>query len=105
MGFKLSDVTLQCNTGELVMVCGKVGSGKSSLLSAVLGEMDRAPTPGASDQEPRCCGWQIVLERLRRVRASTTLILNKTVRENVLMGMPLDSESETALEYLALLLT
>ena len=32
---------MQVNTGELVAVVGQVGSGKSSLLSAILGEMTK----------------------------------------------------------------
>jgi ATP-binding cassette subfamily C (CFTR/MRP) protein 1 len=35
----LHDLQLQVTSGQLVMVVGPVGSGKSSLLAAVLGEM------------------------------------------------------------------
>ncbi|XP_071481121.1 multidrug resistance-associated protein 1-like [Diadema antillarum] len=37
----LSDITLDIKKGSLVAVVGQVGCGKSSLLSAVLGEMER----------------------------------------------------------------
>ncbi|KHN70623.1 Multidrug resistance-associated protein 1 [Toxocara canis] len=37
----LKDINLNIKKGELVAVVGSVGSGKSSLLSAMLGEMDR----------------------------------------------------------------
>jgi ABC-type multidrug transport system fused ATPase/permease subunit len=37
----LSDVTFRCRQGQLVAVVGKVGSGKSSLVSALLGEMNK----------------------------------------------------------------
>jgi ABC-type multidrug transport system fused ATPase/permease subunit len=43
----LKDVTLRIPSGALVMVVGPVGSGKSSLLSALLGEMKAAPGSGA----------------------------------------------------------
>jgi ABC-type multidrug transport system fused ATPase/permease subunit len=42
----LSGITMSACAGELVMVIGKVGSGKSSLLAAILGEMEQ--TAGAS---------------------------------------------------------
>lgn len=35
----LSNINLTIETGKLIAVVGKVGSGKSSLLSAILGEM------------------------------------------------------------------
>uniref|UniRef100_A0A915PJI9 Uncharacterized protein n=1 Tax=Setaria digitata TaxID=48799 RepID=A0A915PJI9_9BILA len=37
----LKNISLNVKKGELVAVVGKVGSGKSSLLSAILGEMDK----------------------------------------------------------------
>ncbi|GMF19704.1 unnamed protein product [Phytophthora fragariaefolia] len=38
-GFSLDDINLQIDPGALVMIVGMVGSGKSSLLQALLGEM------------------------------------------------------------------
>ena len=35
----LKDIELKVRKGELLMVVGKVGSGKTSLLSAIQGEM------------------------------------------------------------------
>jgi energy-coupling factor transporter ATP-binding protein EcfA2 len=35
----LSDINLEVKEGELVCVVGRVGSGKSSLVNALLGEM------------------------------------------------------------------
>ena len=37
----LRSINLSFNTGSLVAVVGTVGSGKSSLISAFLGEMDK----------------------------------------------------------------
>jgi ABC-type bacteriocin/lantibiotic exporter with double-glycine peptidase domain len=45
-GATLKGITLTARTGELIMVIGKVGSGKSSLLAAILGEMGQ--TAGVS---------------------------------------------------------
>ena len=39
--FKLSNVNVDIKLGELVMVVGSVGSGKSSLLMSVLNEMPK----------------------------------------------------------------
>jgi ABC-type phosphate/phosphonate transport system ATPase subunit len=36
---QLSDISLNIKQGELIWVIGEVGSGKSSLLSAILGDM------------------------------------------------------------------
>ena len=38
--FELKKIDLKVKHGQLVMVCGGVGSGKSSLLSALLNEMN-----------------------------------------------------------------
>lgn len=37
----LSNINLQISSGQLVAVVGTVGAGKSSLVSAFLGEMDK----------------------------------------------------------------
>ena len=87
--FRLVDVSVHCGSGELIMVCGKVGSGKSSLLSAMLGEMDRDD----SDNNGR-----VSLKGTVAYVPQQPWILNKTVRENVLMGMPFEeSKYATAL--------
>lgn len=37
----LKNINFEVKTGQLVAVVGQVGSGKSSLISAILGEMDK----------------------------------------------------------------
>ena len=37
--FSLKNINLQLQSGHLTMICGRVGSGKSSLVQAILGEM------------------------------------------------------------------
>lgn len=86
----LRDLSLTVKKGQLVAVVGSVGSGKSSLLSALLGEMvlssgdliihkkklpDGSFTPASiayCDQRP----W----------------IVNATVEENITFGKPMDEE-------------
>ena len=76
----LSNINLKIHKGQLVAVVGSVGSGKSSFLSGLLGEM---------------------LYQQGEVRVSTTniaycdqrpWILNDTLKENILFGLPYDEE-------------
>eukprot|EP01041_Mallomonas_annulata_P002837 gene2837-5584_t len=75
----LMDVNITVKRGQLVAVVGSVGSGKSSLLSGILGELHLsqgkvflAGNVAYCDQRP----W----------------ILNATLRDNVLFGLPYDEE-------------
>ena len=45
----LSDITLSVRAGELILIAGPVGAGKSSLLSVILGEMKRCAGGGGGD--------------------------------------------------------
>ena len=60
--------------GELVLVCGRVGSGKTSLCSALLGLL--APSEGTAVS---------VRGRVAYV-PQTAFVMNATVRENILFG-------------------
>ncbi|GMF61674.1 unnamed protein product [Phytophthora fragariaefolia] len=79
LAFKLEGVNLEVERGSLVMIVGKVGSGKSSLLNAILGEMSR--TSG-------------ILEIGGRVSyvSQDTWIRNATLRDNILFEEPYNSE-------------
>ncbi|ORZ33508.1 P-loop containing nucleoside triphosphate hydrolase protein [Catenaria anguillulae PL171] len=76
---QLSDINLRIPKGKLVAIVGTVGSGKSSLLSGIVGEMKRTKgsvvisgTMGYCPQQP----W----------------IQNATLKDNVLFGLPLDAQ-------------
>jgi ABC-type bacteriocin/lantibiotic exporter with double-glycine peptidase domain len=75
----LRDLDLEFVQGQLTMIAGSVGSGKSSLLSALLGEVP-ATTPGSYVQLQGRVGYF----------AQTAFILNETVRGNILLGAPMD---------------
>ena len=71
------DANFKVKKGELVAIVGSVGSGKSSVLSALLGEMTRTQgsirlsgTTAYCDQKP----W----------------IINTTLKENILFGYAYD---------------
>jgi ABC-type multidrug transport system fused ATPase/permease subunit len=85
IAFELSDVNFAAKTGELVGVVGTVGSGKSSLIQAILGEMERTT------------GTQGVAGSVAYV-PQTAWVLNATVQDNVTLGLPFDEERyETAM--------
>lgn len=75
----LRNVNLRVNRGEKVAVCGPVGSGKSSLLYALLGEI------------PRLSGSVEVFGSVAYVSQSSW-IQSGTVRDNILFGKPFNKE-------------
>uniref|UniRef100_A0ACD5V339 Uncharacterized protein n=1 Tax=Avena sativa TaxID=4498 RepID=A0ACD5V339_AVESA len=75
----ITDVNLKVTRGMKVAICGMVGSGKSSLLSCILGEM------------PKLAGNVRVSGRKAYV-PQTAWILSGNIRENILFGNPYDKE-------------
>ncbi|KAI9148595.1 ATP-binding cassette glutathione S-conjugate transporter ycf1 [Blastocladiella emersonii ATCC 22665] len=78
----LKDLDLTFLSRDLVCVVGKVGSGKSSLLSAVLGEMEAV---GSGDSFVEITGTVAYV-------SDQSWILNDTIRANITFGLPLDEE-------------
>ena len=75
----LSGINLTIKKGELLMVIGRVGSGKTSLLSALCGEIDKC---SGTVQRWGCIGYV----------SQNPWIRNATVRDNILFGMPYDRQ-------------
>ncbi|KAI3689823.1 hypothetical protein L2E82_47793 [Cichorium intybus] len=75
----LVDVNLEVLTGKKVAICGEVGSGKSTLISAILGEV------------PNIKGTIEVNGKVAYV-AQTAWIQTGTVRDNILFGNVMDEE-------------
>ncbi|KAK2957292.1 Multidrug resistance-associated protein [Blattamonas nauphoetae] len=73
----LSSISLSLPRGSHTLIFGPVGSGKSSLLSALLGELDCSTGSGAVR------GTVAFLPQ-------TPWILNATVEENIIFGHPFD---------------
>jgi ATP-binding cassette, subfamily C (CFTR/MRP), member 1 len=77
--FKLQDMNLTIGRNELVAVIGSVGSGKSSLLAALAGDMRR--TAG-----------EVVLGAERAFCPQYAWIQNTTVRNNILFGKEINRD-------------
>jgi len=76
--FRLQDMSFEIGRKELVAVIGTVGSGKTSLLSALAGDM-------------RKTSGEVVLGASRAFCPQYAWIQNTTVRENILFGKEMDS--------------
>jgi ATP-binding cassette, subfamily C (CFTR/MRP), member 1 len=87
----LSDISFSCKPGSLTMIVGSVGSGKSTLLACLF------------RQVTRLSGTVTVGGRLAYV-PQTAWVMNETLRENVLMGEPMDEARCVVLPFRALLL-
>lgn len=71
--------SFEIRKGELAAIVGTVGSGKSSLLAAILGEMNKL------SGNVRVCGSTAYV-------AQTAWIQNGTIQENILFGLPMNAE-------------
>ncbi|KAM0753526.1 ABC transporter [Meredithblackwellia eburnea MCA 4105] len=76
---ELWDIDLKIPKGELWILCGQVGSGKSSLLQGLIGEMRKTKGSISFGGTVSYC-------------AQTAWIQNASVRENIVFGRPFDEE-------------
>jgi len=74
----LKGITLRAEPGSLVAVIGSVGSGKSSLLQALLGEL------------PLSGGRAVLEARAVSYSSQEPWIFSGSVRENIVFGRPFD---------------
>ena len=77
--FKLQDMTFSVGRNELLAVIGTVGSGKTSLLAALAGDM-------------RKTGGKVKMAASRAFCPQYAWIQNSTLKENVLFGKPYNSK-------------
>ncbi|RUS92073.1 hypothetical protein EGW08_000097 [Elysia chlorotica] len=91
----LVDINLKLRKGEFLGIVGKVGSGKSSLLSALSGEMNK--TEGIVSVSAQ------VMEEGFALVAQESWIQHATIRDNILFGRPFQRDKyERVLEACAL---
>ncbi|ODV89922.1 hypothetical protein CANCADRAFT_98038 [Tortispora caseinolytica NRRL Y-17796] len=76
--FSLKDLNLAVAKGELIVITGAIGTGKSSLLSAICGAMRKTSGNLRIDGSLVYC--------------SDPWVLNTTVRNNITFGRPFDSK-------------
>ncbi|KAJ3067176.1 hypothetical protein HDU98_009622 [Podochytrium sp. JEL0797] len=76
---QLKDVNLRVEAGSLVVVVGKVGSGKSSLFHAILGDMER--TSGSVD----------IFGQISYA-AQSPWLQSASIKQNILFGCPFDEK-------------
>jgi ABC-type multidrug transport system fused ATPase/permease subunit len=98
--FVLRDLNLKFPTKSLSVVSGRTGSGKSLLLSCILGECDvlggtvKAPVPPPIkeryDHLATKANW--IIDSAIAYVAQIPWIENATIKENVLFGLPDDAE-------------
>ena len=85
----LQRLSISFPRGQLTMVAGAVGCGKSSLLCALLGELSAVTDADTNAQG----GLETTVRRSPGAVgyfAQTAFILNETLRENILLGAPMD---------------
>jgi ABC-type multidrug transport system fused ATPase/permease subunit len=75
----LCRVNLHAGVGQLVSIVGSVGSGKSSMLSALLGDL-------------RCCYGTVAVYGSVAFASQVAFIQNSTLKENIIYGLPFDQE-------------
>lgn len=99
----LRDITCTIEAGSLIGIVGTVGSGKSSFLSAVLGEMeavDGAKVYVPRDESPK----ERKNSNFSSYCAQTPWVVNDTLRGNILFGRRYNKERyEKVIEACALL--
>ncbi|RKP02430.1 hypothetical protein CXG81DRAFT_10769 [Caulochytrium protostelioides] len=90
--FYLRDVTVRFPLGGLSVICGATGSGKSSLVLALLGEMRRLQgdivLPAFDARHPEASQIAYV--------AQTAWLINATIRDNICFGEPYEPERYAA---------
>ncbi|KAJ3129395.1 Multidrug resistance-associated protein 4 [Nowakowskiella sp. JEL0407] len=79
-GPTLSDITFSAKRGQKIGIIGDVGSGKSSLIAALLGQIRQVG------------GEKLKIYGTTSYVPQQAWLLNETLRDNILFGLPMDQE-------------
>lgn len=94
--FKMIDLNLRFDVGQLNVIVGPTGSGKTSLLMALLGEMTKIKgdvyLPGARSREDMKPDPQTGLTESVAYCAQQAWLVNGTIKENILFASPFDAK-------------
>ncbi|KAL8939646.1 MAG: hypothetical protein Q9216_003254 [Gyalolechia sp. 2 TL-2023] len=92
--FRMFDLNIRFSTGNLNLVIGPTGSGKTSLLMALLGEMTKLHgsvfLPGGLSKEDLLEDPQTGLTDSVAYCAQQAWLVNDTIKQNILFASPLD---------------
>jgi len=105
-GIQIKDLNLEVQKGEFICVIGGVGSGKSSLISALLGDMIYISDETIEEYKGQMFDEvrSEIIERSNQEKSIVKLggsisyvqhtpwIQNKTIRDNITFGLPLEDE-------------
>ncbi|CAI2359203.1 unnamed protein product [Moneuplotes crassus] len=104
---ELKDINLKIHKGEFICIIGEVGSGKSSLLSAILGDMLYLSDETIEVNQDRILDEELRKELIRAALTEQSIvklggsisyaqqvpwIQNKTIRDNILFGKRMDEQ-------------
>ncbi len=94
--FRLMDVDIKFEIGKLNIIAGPTGSGKTSLLMALLGEMTliqgKVFLPGGYSREDVRPGPETGLTESVAYCAQQAWLVNANIKENILFAAPLDEK-------------
>ncbi|KAL2197749.1 hypothetical protein P885DRAFT_35250 [Corynascus similis CBS 632.67] len=96
MAFRLLDLDLDFRIGKLNVITGPTGSGKTSMLMALLGEMTimkgRVYLPGGRSREDVRPDPETGLAETCAYVAQQAWLVNGSIKENILFSAPLDEQ-------------
>ncbi|CAN8095760.1 unnamed protein product [Discula destructiva] len=96
MAFRLLDLNVDFHIGKLNVITGPTGSGKTSLLMALLGEMSlmtgKVYLPGGRSREDVPVEPETGLAETCAYVAQSAWLVNATIKENIIFSAPMDEK-------------
>jgi len=92
LSFTVGEFNFQLRRGEVMVVCGPVGSGKSTLINGILEEAEELPLPREPSEDGSTAAPIPMVQKSGRIAYAPQdpFILNLSLRENILFGSDLD---------------